>query len=65
MNKPTIESKLYMVTGATGFLGNRIVKMLLEEGKRVRVFVRQDYLDDRVEVIKGDLMYLESLRRAI
>jgi sterol-4alpha-carboxylate 3-dehydrogenase (decarboxylating) len=65
MNKPTIESKLYMVTGATGFLGNRIVKMLLEEGKRVRVFVRQDYLDDRVEVIKGDLMDVESLRRAI
>lgn len=42
MNKTSSDSKVYMVTGATGFLGNRIVKMLLEEGKRVRVFVRQD-----------------------
>ena len=57
--------KVYLVTGATGFLGNRIVKMLIEEGKTVRVFVRQDYRDDRVEVVKGDLEDDESIRKAI
>lgn len=65
MNKTSNDSKVYLVTGATGFLGNRIVRMLLEEGKRVRVFVRQDYPDDRVEVVKGDLMDLDSIRRAV
>ena len=65
MTKSSNDSKVYLVTGATGFLGNRIVKMLLEEGKRVRVFVRQDYSDDRVEVVRGDLMDLDSIRRAV
>jgi nucleoside-diphosphate-sugar epimerase len=65
MSTVPTDSKVYLVTGATGFLGNRIVKMLLEEGKRVRVFVRQDYPDDRVEVVKGDLMDSESIRNAI
>jgi nucleoside-diphosphate-sugar epimerase len=65
MNSTSSDSKVYMVTGATGFLGNRIVKMLLEEGKKVRVFVRQDYPDDRVEVVKGDLMDLDSIRSAV
>ena len=59
------DSKVYLVTGATGFLGHRIVKMLLDEGKKVRVFVRQDYNDTRVEVFKGDLMDLESIRNAV
>ena len=65
MTKSSNDSKVYLVTGATGFLGNRIVRMLLEEGKRVRVFVRQDYSDDRVEVVRGDLMDLDSIRRAV
>lgn len=59
------DSKVYLVTGATGFLGHRIVRMLLDEGKKVRVFVRQDYNDTRVEVFKGDLMDLESIRNAV
>lgn len=65
MNNQLSKPKVYLVTGATGFLGNRIVKMLLEEGKKVRVFVRQDYLDNRVEVVKGDLTDSDSIRRAI
>ena len=59
------DTKVYLVTGATGFLGNRIVRMLVDEGKKVRVFVRQDYNDDRVEVFKGDLTELDSIRRAV
>lgn len=59
------DSTLYLVTGATGFLGSRIVNMLLEEGKKVRVFVRRDYEDDRVEVIKGDLLDTESIKQAV
>lgn len=65
MNNQLSKPKVYLVTGATGLLGNRIVKMLVDEGKKVRVFVRQDYLDDRVEVVKGDLTDSDSIRRAI
>ncbi len=65
MIETPMDTKTYLVTGATGFLGNRIVKMLLDEGKKVRVFVRQDYPDERVEVIKGDLTDVDSIRRAI
>jgi nucleoside-diphosphate-sugar epimerase len=66
MIKNTInDQKVYLVTGATGFLGSRIVKMLLDEGKKVRVFVRQEYSDKRVEVFMGDLLDKESIRRAI
>lgn len=64
-NNLEIDSKIYLVTGATGFLGSRIVKMLLDEGKKVRAFVRHDYPDDRVENFKGDLLDKESIRRAI
>lgn len=59
------DKKVYLVTGATGFLGNRIVRMLVDEGKKVRVFVRQDYNDNRVEVFKGDLSDRDSIRKAV
>jgi sterol-4alpha-carboxylate 3-dehydrogenase (decarboxylating) len=59
------DSKLYLVTGATGFLGERIVKMLLEQGKKVRVFVRREFPDDRVETVMGDLLDHDSIEKAI
>lgn len=63
--KNNSDNKLYLVTGATGFLGSRIVKMLLDKGKKVRVFVRQEYTDNRVEVFKGDLLDTDSIKKAI
>ena len=32
----------YLVTGATGQIGNTIVRMLLDNGKRVRVLVHPE-----------------------
>ena len=56
-----------LVTGATGYIGGRLVPRLLELGYQVRVLVRDpDRLQgrpwlDKVEVIKGDILSPESL----
>ena len=64
------ESPLVLVTGATGYVGGRLVERLLARGYSVRVLVRQaDRVvdrawDDRVEVVEGDLLKAETLGRA-
>ncbi|WP_026553317.1 SDR family oxidoreductase [Arthrobacter sp. H20] len=64
------DSKLILVTGATGYIGGRLVSRLLAEGHTVRVLVRSPQkLKDvpwssSVEVIEGDLEDEESLRKA-
>lgn len=56
-----------MVTGATGYIGGRLVPRLLDNGFAVRAMARNpDKLDgqdwrDRVEVVRGDLGEPESL----
>lgn len=59
------DAKLYLVTGATGFLGKRIVQMLLDQGKKVRVFVRREFPDKRVDTVMGDLLDHDSVEKAI
>lgn len=60
-----------LVTGAAGFLGGHLVDMLLERGDEVRAMVRpvEDATRlrklDGVEVVLGDLVDLESLKRAV
>lgn len=57
-----------LVTGATGYIGGRLVHRLLERGHRVRVLVRDPRRlrgrgwEDRVEVHTGDLMEPASLQ---
>lgn len=59
-----------LVTGATGYIGGRLVPRLLAAGHDVRVLARTPAkLDgvpwlDQVEVVQGDLDDLDSLRRA-
>jgi uncharacterized protein YbjT (DUF2867 family) len=60
-----------LVTGATGYIGGRLVPRLLEEGFRVRVVVRDPYRlqgrpwIDRVEVVQGDVRQPTTLPRAL
>ncbi|MHC4405044.1 MAG: NAD-dependent epimerase/dehydratase family protein [Planctomycetota bacterium] len=61
---------LTLVTGATGLLGNNIVRHLLDGGRPARVLVREsssrrplEGLD--VEVARGDVCDAESVRRAV
>lgn len=58
-----------LVTGATGLLGNNLVRMLVERGERVRAIVRSSG-DPRpleglgVEVVCGDICDREAVQRA-
>lgn len=60
-----------LVTGATGYLGGRLVPRLLDEGYEVRVLARApERLRDvpwfsAVEVARGDVLDVESLRTAL
>ena len=60
-----------LVTGATGYIGGRLVSRLLEEGCRVRVLVRNGSRvrsrtwATRVEVVVGDALDAQSLAGAL
>lgn len=60
-----------LVTGATGYVGGRLVPKLLEQGYSVRVLAREPHrLDgvpwhDDVEIIQGDLQVRADVARAV
>lgn len=61
---------MFLVTGATGDLGRRIVKIVRRRGMAVRVFVRLQSEDHGLEhsgaeVFVGDLRSRESIERAV
>ena len=64
-------SPLALVTGATGYIGGRLVPQLLAAGFHVRVVARrpQNLSDrewyDRVDVVQGDAADADSLARAL
>src|SRR5512144_3143363 len=67
---PAIASKLVLLTGATGYVGGRLLPMLVEAGWRVRCLARQperlsSRLPAEVEVVRGDLLDAASLSQAL
>ncbi len=60
----------YLITGATGDVGSKVVDLLIQRGNRPRVFVRdankaQSRFRDRVDICLGDLANAEALRTAL
>ncbi|RME66285.1 MAG: SDR family oxidoreductase [Caldilineae bacterium] len=61
---------LVLLTGATGYVGGRLLQALEQRGYRVRAMARRpEYLQPKVapgtEVVQGDVLDSESLRRAL
>jgi uncharacterized protein YbjT (DUF2867 family) len=64
---PDIQPKLVLLTGATGYVGGRLLAELTKSGYRVRCLARQpEHLRKRVpaavEVVAGDLLTAQSIR---
>ena len=58
-----------LVTGSTGFIGARLLKLLAEEGASVRVFLRPESaagaLQAKGDAVRGSFGDPEALRRAV
>jgi len=74
MSKPIIEnrfdSRLILLTGATGYVGGRLLQMLEQRGFRIRCMARRpEILAARVapstQVVKGDVLDHNSLQNAL
>ena len=65
------EDRLYLVTGASGYVGGRLVRDLVHDGKKVRVFVRdakkvsQQPWASKVEIVQGTATNSQDLDRAL
>ena len=67
---PADERPVSLVTGGSGFVGNRLARALVERGDRVRALVRDpagaaDLSALGVELVQGDMTDEASLRRAV
>jgi NADH dehydrogenase len=60
---------MILVTGATGFVGRRVVERLIAGGQSVRALMRNEsrssLLPSGVDVAKGDVLDIDSLNQAI
>jgi dihydroflavonol-4-reductase len=61
---------MWLVTGATGHIGNVLVRKLLERGEKVRALVlpgesRESITGLSVEAVEGDILHLDSLFKSM
>jgi dihydroflavonol-4-reductase len=61
---------MWLVTGATGHVGNVLVRKLLERGEKVRALIlpgesRESISGLRVEAVEGDVLHLDSLFKSM
>ena len=58
-----------LVTGGAGFIGSHLVTLLVETGRRVRVFERHGadvrHLPDQIELVRGDVRNRQAVREAV
>lgn len=69
-SRPRPEIGTVLVTGATGYIGGRLVPELLARGYRVRIMVRAASVEHqprwpRAEIVVADALEIEDLRRAL
>ena len=63
--------RIFLVTGASGYVGGRLVRDLLSDGKKVRIFVRDakkiagQNWSESVEIIEGNAHNSQDLERAL
>lgn len=60
--------KMYLVTGAAGFLGGTVCRQLIDRGDKVRAFVLPNdpamkFVPKEVEICEGDLRDMSSLEK--
>ena len=73
MQRPAVDSRPVLVTGATGYIGGRLVPLLLGAGYRVRVFARSPEKvrartwsrHPALEIVAGSAEDPAALRRAL
>jgi uncharacterized protein YbjT (DUF2867 family) len=54
-----------LVTGGTGYVGSRLLRRLVEEGRPVRALARRPELLTDVDVVRGDLLTGSGLEEAL
>ena len=63
-----MNNRIYLVTGAAGFLGSNICRQLIAKGESIRALVLKGdpaskFIPDGVEIIFGDLLDIPSLEQ--